>query len=351
MTERNPYVISFGKMPKQYIDRTILLDELTETLNADPIENSAFILTGIRGSGKTVTLTDLEKRMRAEDDWIIIGLKSNGEIVNDLLAELYSCAPFLTEFIDAELNLSGFGIGIKASGKPSIASADHALRVILKHLQKKKKRVLITIDEARKTEQMLTFIQSLQILIREDLPIFLVAAGLYEDIESLEDSEGLTFLTRAEKYEMKPLNLTLISKNYQNVLGVSRETAEAMAALTKGYAFAYQALGKYMWEKKEKEITEEVLALFDEVLADKVYDKIWEELTPKDRWYLGYIATKETISAAELLELTKTKHNEWSVPRKRLKEKGIINTEIKGKVSLKLPRFEHYVLTRAEEER
>ncbi len=351
MIERNPYVISFGKMPKQYIDRTILLDELMDTLNAEPIENSVFILTGIRGSGKTVTLTDLEKRMRAENDWIIIGLKSNGEIVNDLLAELYSSAPFLTEFIDAELNLSGFGIGIKASGKPPVASADHALRVILKHLQKKKKRVLITIDEARKTEKMLIFIQSLQILIREDLPIFLVAAGLYEDIESLEDSEGLTFLTRAEKYEMKPLNLTLISRNYQDVLGVSRETAENMAALTKGYAFAYQALGKYMWEKKEKEITEEVLALFDEVLAEKVYDKIWEELTPKDRWYLGYIATKKTISAAELLELTKTKHNEWSVPRKRLKEKGIINTEIKGKVSLKLPRFEHYVLMRAEEER
>ena len=49
------------------------------------------------------------------------------------------------------------------------------------------------------------------------------------------------------------------------------------------------------------------------------------------------------ISATELLELTKTKHNEWSEPRKRLIEKGILDCSVRGEISIKLPRFKEYV--------
>lgn len=53
---------------------------------------------------------------------------------------------------------------------------------------------------------MIDFIQEFQILIREDLPIYIIAAGLYEDIECLENTDGITFLLRATKYEMQPLH-------------------------------------------------------------------------------------------------------------------------------------------------
>ena len=38
-------------------------------------------------------------------------------------------------------------------------------------------------------------------LIRQDLPIYLIVAGLYDDIENLENAKHLTFFLRAEKYE------------------------------------------------------------------------------------------------------------------------------------------------------
>lgn len=343
MAERNPYVISFGRIPTQYISRALIIDNIIESLESDIIEEQAYKLTGVRGTGKTVTLTAIEKQMRQNEDWIVVGVKSNGNIIEDIIANLYSSIPFLTSFIDANLNLSKFGIGINLSQKSPVASLDYALKVILTEVNKRNMRVLITIDEARKTAAMVDFIQEFQILIREELPIFLIAAGLYEDVESIENAEGLTFFLRATKYEMTPLNHTFIRNDYQKTLQVSEEVAEEMACITKGYAFAYQALGKYMWDLSAKEITEDVLILLDEALSEKVYKKIWSELAPKDKWFLQYIVQKDKMSAAELLEMTNKKHNEWSEPRKRLSEKGIIDTKTRGQIVVRLPRLKEFV--------
>ena len=343
MKGRNPYVISFGRIPTQYINRSLLIDNIVEILEADPVEEQALKLTGIRGTGKTVTMTAIERRMRENDDWIVVGLKSNSNITEDLIANLYSSVSFLTDFMNAELNLSKFGIGLNITSKSPVASLDYALKRILSEIKKKGKRILVTIDEARKTDAMVDFIQEFQLLIREEYPIYLLAAGLYEDIEHIENTDGLTFFLRATSFEMTPLNLGMIREDYKKTLELSNDVAEEMAVITKGYAFAYQALGKYMWESGQKELSEEVLMLLDEALAEKVYKKIWSELAPKDRWFLQYIVQKDQMSASELLQITQKKHNEWSEPRKRLSEKGIIDTKTRGIISLKLPRLKEFV--------
>lgn len=345
---RNPYVISFGRIPTQYISRRVLISDIIDALESDIIEEQAYKLTGVRGTGKTVTLTEIEKKIRENDNWIVVGVKSNGNIIEDIIANLYSSVPFLTSFVDANLNLTKFGIGLNLSNKSPVASLDYALKTILREVDRKGMRVLITIDEARKTKHMVDFIQEFQILIREELPVFLIAAGLYEDVESIENAEGLTFFLRAAKYEMTPLNHTFIRNDYEKTLNVSREVAEKMATITKGYAFAYQALGKYMWDLNAQDITEEVLALLDEALAEKVYRKIWSELAPRDKWFLKYIVKKDKMSATELLEMTNKKHNEWSEPRKRLTEKGIIDTKIRGQIIVCLPRLKEFVENETE---
>lgn len=343
MNGRNPYVISFGRIPTQYISRAVMIDSMIETLDSDIVDEQAFKLTGIRGTGKTVTLTAIEKAILEDDRWIVVRLKSGSNLIEDLVAQLYSAVPLITSFVDAELNLSKFGIGLNLKTKSPVASLDFALEQILNHLKKKGKKVLVTIDEARKTASMVDFIQEFQILIRADMPIYLIAAGLYEDIESIENTDGLTFFLRATKYEMTPLNMTLIKNDYEKTLGVSREVAEEMTILTKGYPFAYQALGKFMWDTESDHITEEVLALLDEALAEKVYDKIWSELAPNDKYFLQFLSQKEKMPVSELLAITGKKHNEWSEPRKRLSKKGIIDVRTRGEIILRLPRLKEFV--------
>jgi predicted transcriptional regulator len=113
--------------------------------------------------------------------------------------------------------------------------------------------------------------------------------------------------------------------------------------MTKGYAFAYQAFGKYMWDSDDKTINGMVLAQVDEALSQKVYNKIWRELRPQDKWFLRFIVKKDSMSVDELLAVTSKKHSEWSNPRARLIEKGIINCPSRGRISISLPRFREFV--------
>jgi hypothetical protein len=343
MTERNPYAISFGRIPTQYISRDVIIDEIVSAFGSDIAEEQAFKITGIRGTGKTVTLTAIEKELSDDREWIIVNLKPGAEITNDLVAKLYTEVPFITSYVDANLNLSAFGIGLNLKKKSPAASLDLVLEELLSVIKKEKKRVLVTIDEVRKTDALVDFIQEYQILIRKDIPIYLLVAGLYEDIEDIENTDGLTFFLRSTKYEMTPLNIGVIKEDYKLTMGLSDEVAYELAVMTKGYAFAYQAFGKYMWESKGKEITPMVLAKVDDALAQKVYDKIWSELPPKDKWYLGFIVQKDSMDASELLGITKKSHSDWSEPRKRLIEKGVIDGSIRGKIVLRLPRFKEYV--------
>ena len=55
--QRNPFAINFGKLPAQYIDRDILIDGILDELLSEDVQNPCFMLTGTRGTGKTVTLT------------------------------------------------------------------------------------------------------------------------------------------------------------------------------------------------------------------------------------------------------------------------------------------------------
>lgn len=343
MNQKNPYTISFGKIPNKYLSRASIIDSIIESLESEEPDEQAFKLTGIRGTGKTVTLTSIERHFAEDPKWVVVGIRSDSNIISELVARLYSAVPLLTKFVDANLNLSAFGIGLNLSKKSPAASIDYALEILIEELDKHGKRLLVTIDEARNAKGIVDFIQEFQILIRKNLPIFIVLAGLYQDIDSLENTEGLTFFLRATKFEMTPLNITYIRDDYKNTLQISYEEAEKMAYMTKGYAFAYQTLGKYMWDSKGKELTTEVLRQFDEVLAQKVYRKIWSELAPNDRWFLKFIVQKDSMTASELLEMTKKTHSEWSVPRKRLSEKGIIDADTRGVIAIKLPRFKEFI--------
>lgn len=340
--DRNPFAINFGKLPTQYIDRAILTDGILDELLADDAQNPCFMLTGTRGTGKTVTMTTIERRLSSYDNWIIIRLNPVRDMLAGLVAKLYDSREYITKFIDTSVNLSKFGIGIGVSSKSPVADIESALEIILKEVKRQKKKVLVTIDEVSNTQYMKEFASSFQILLREDLPIYLIMAGLHENIRNLEDESNLTFLYRAPKYEMEPLNLTLIADRYMKILNVSQEAAMDMAIMTKGYPFAYQALGKYLFEDEKHEMNTDVLIKVDEALSHYVYSKIWSELSRKDKWYMSFIVQQKSMSTAELLEMSGQKKNEFSQYRARLRDKGLINVS-HGEVSFKLPRFDVFV--------
>ncbi len=340
---KNPYSLNFGKVPSQYIDRSYLIDEIIDELQSDEIQTQCFMLSGTRGSGKTVTMTAIEKKLSEDDAWIIIRLNPTRDMISSLVAKLYDSRKYLSSFIDASVNLSKFGIGLNLTSKSPIADIESALEIILKEISKKGKRLLVTIDEVSHTQYMREFASCLQLMIRQDLPIFLLMAGLYDKVRELKDDQELTFLYRAPHYDMEPLNLTLITNAYMQTFHIPQKKAYEMAVMTKGYPFAYQALGKYVWDEKDHEMTPAVIEKFDLALSHYVYEKIWKELSPKDRWNMSFIVSKERMTTAEMLELSNQKKNEFSQYRARLRDKGLIDVSTHGLISFTLPQFDVFV--------
>lgn len=85
------------------------------------------------------------------------------------------------------------------------------------------------------------------------------------------------------------------------------------------------------------------LIKLDEALRHYVYEKIWSEMSEKDKWFMSFIVKKDRMTTAELLELSGQKKNEFSQYRIRLRDKGLINVANHGIVSWCLPRFDVFV--------
>lgn len=87
----NPFTISFGKKPQQYISRPVETDRILNTFDEEIPTNQVFMIAGIRGSGKTVMLSEVSEHYKKEPDWVVLNL--NGD--TDLIAGAVSFAQFV----------------------------------------------------------------------------------------------------------------------------------------------------------------------------------------------------------------------------------------------------------------
>ena len=189
---------------------------------------------------------------------------------------------------------------------------------------------------------MKVFAHAFQSLLRKNYDIFSLMTGLHENISSLQNEQSLTFLYRAPKIALDPLNLAVTAHSYATILKCSEEESMKLAALTKGYAFAYQVLGSVLWEADNPEINSSTLAEYDAKLFEYSYDKIWSELSPKDKTVLKMMRS-ETEPVSNILSYSGMKKNELSVYKDRLVKKGIIDGNQRGLFVLRLPRFFRFI--------
>lgn len=343
MKKNNPFTLAFGKKPLQYISRTVQTNEIIDSFQSENPMSQVFMITGVRGSGKTVLMSSIANEFREDDDWIVVDLNPERKILESAVAKIYDNAKVKHLFAETKINLSAFGVSATAEMGRPIADVESAFEMMLKEIKRKNKKVLITLDEVENNAQVREFVSAFQIFIRQDLPLYLIMTGLYDNIYNLQNEKTLTFLYRAPKIVLQPLNHTAISKSYRDTFGVSYDEASELARYTKGYPYAYQVLGFLLWEQGGKKVNEEILEQYDQYLEEYVYEKLFTELSEKDILVISRINDDEVKKTADLLEQTGLKKNEYSVYRDRLRKKGIIDADKRGYVSLKLPRFAEFI--------
>ena len=342
MERNNPFTIAFGREPISLIKREKQLEEIkTSFLNDNPL-TYAYVITGIRGSGKTVLLTSTCQEFSKMDDWIVVELNPDRNMLESFAAKLYENSHLKYKFLKKELSFSFQGLTFSIKGENPVYDVENLLEKMLKVLKKHNKKVLVAIDEVSNNKEVRTFIHPFQILNRGNLPIFLLMTGLFENVSRLENDKSLTFLYRAPKIDLDPLDLFLIKNSYMKELNVNEETAIELAKLTKGYAFGYQSLG-YLAFNSGGIINDDLLRKYDEYLKTFVYDKVWSELSNVDHKILEKLATNESGDVEYIYKELNMKKSTFSPYRDKLIKNGVIISKGWGFIDFALPRFREYI--------
>ena len=330
----NPFILTFGREPINFIPRIDYLQEVKDNFYSETRPNQVFMITGVRGTGKTVLLSKLAKEFEKNKDWIVVDLNPERDMLNSLASQIYNNSKVKHLFLKAKFNLSFNGIGLSVENDKPSDDIESIISKMVEYLSEKDIKLLITIDDAANNQNIKVFAHTFQALLRKDYKVFMLMTGLYENISSIQNNKSLTFLSRVPKLILKPLNMPAIKDSYEEIFNIDSDTAVKMSKLTEGYAYAYQVLGYLMWEEEEKKISKKLLSQFDQYLSEFVYDKIWEGLSEKEINIIIKISRNETLDM---------KPNEISVYRDRLIKYGVLESKQRGKLSFALPRFKEYI--------
>jgi len=339
----NPFTLSFGTIPTEFISRPVQTLELLNNFLSEKPSTNMYMITGVRGAGKTVMLTEISKELRKNENWIVIEVSPESSITESIISNLYNLEKIRPLFIKLKINLSHSGAGISIENSSPDMTSEVMLEKMLQILKKNSIRLMIVIDEVTNNQYVKRFAHTFQIMIRQEYDIYIIMTGLYENIYNLQNEKSLTFLYRAPKISLAPLSITSIANSYASIFSIEKEIALELAKTTCGYPFAFQVLGYLCWSKKDTNIAN-LVEEYDQYLSEYVYDKIWSELTEKDKQILFVISEQKDYVKIQLLrENTGMSSSLFSSYRDKLIRKGIVDVSRYGYINMILPRFREYV--------
>lgn len=334
----NPFNITFGEIPTSAINRNSDIEIIKKSFIDETPDTKVYIITGPRGSGKTTLLTQLKQDFYNEH-FLTVDLNPFNPLEEQLAAKIYAQGKLAKLFLQPEFSFSFKGITFSLKGKIEINNVFTLLDRMLSYLKRKKVRVLVTIDDVSSSSNMKSFIYTYQQMIRDGYDIFFLMSGLYENISELENNKSLTFFLRVPKLILKPLNMTSIAYSYKKLLDLDDQKAAEYAKMTKGYAYGYQLLGSLLYKNDDNN---NVITEYDIKLNENAYSLIWETMTNKEKEILKAMTKSEDIK--ELLSILNMGNGNFQTYRKRLIDKGICESNERGKISYALPRFNQFVL-------
>lgn len=341
----NPFTLTFGKRPAKMIPRREAFDEVAEAFEQEEPSAQVFIITGVRGSGKTVFLSDIAAYFGGQDNWLVADLNvRKASLVEDLEVKLVRSRKIsaILQRLQIEVQLPG----VRATINPvkEVANAEENVVDILTAMKREGKRLLITIDDISLSSQLSVFGVTLQSFIRANLPVFVLVTGRYEKVKAFQEAENLTFWSRAIRINMAPLNLRRIAENYRDIFACPQEQALAMAKQTGGYAYAFQLLGFFSW--KFESDPQKISKNFQAYLFDYAYDQMWNELTAVERRVMAGIAALPSGKVKEIRTYLGMDSNYFNQYRRRLVEKGMLISENYGCLKLAMPLFGAFIKDR-----
>lgn len=366
MITPNPFKPTAGGNPPLLLGREKVARDFEKGIdNGVGAPGRIMLLTGARGTGKTVMVADLAARAKRRK-WDVISETASSGLCLRLLEELQpKRGPLERVVIKPEVSVLGVGgsLGeVELSKKTMPSSLRKALGYRLGALRKKGAGLLITIDEAQAADRddMVSIATAVQHLVSENAEIAVVFAGLPELVSDLLNDSVLTFLRRAKREVLSDVPIDAVASGYVETFGdagmvISPDLALRAAQRTYGYPYMVQLVGYNIWDQVvSREHTARATVTPDDVeagmrvAADELNMAVCEPevagLSPKSLAYLEALAQFDgpasTAAVAERLGVTPQYANTY---RKRLLDACVLVEPRRGEVDFALPYLRDYV--------
>lgn len=370
----NPFKPTAGKMPPILIGRQSIIDDFKEGLeNGAGAPGRLMLITGQRGYGKTVMLTELG-RVAKDAGWEVISETASEGMCDRLVSALVRPGMKLRG-VNVQPSIGVSGILNASLGGASFSVDQVALtlrEVVNQRLAKmpRGKGIVFTIDEAQAASMadMVALATTIQHVIRdEDMRdvsdsdkhgIAFVFAALPSLMDELLHERVLTFLRRSVQHDLGLVAYPDVRSAYIEVvreggLAIDSEVAELAAEASDGYPYMIQLVGYYMWRAAEvrgsKEIEEadviqgkkDALVLFDDAVCAPLFDG----LTAAQKLFVKAVA-KEAPQPAKVSEIANRAHRSasWvSKYRASLIKERVVESAGYGLVRLSASHLAEYV--------
>lgn len=370
----NPFKPTAGKMPPILIGRESVIRDFEEALdNGAGAPGRLMLISGQRGFGKTVMLTELG-RVAKKHDWAVVSDTASNGLCERLVTALSSGG---LRFGGATISPSvGVGGMVSASlGSVSISPSNAALTLrgaIEARLKRMPdgKGVLFTIDEAQAAseEDLVAVATAIQHVLRdEDMRdvsdarkhgVAFVFAALPSMVDEVLNNKVLTFLRRSQQQVLAEVPLADVRAAYVDAVResgkeIGQEDALAAARAAAGYPYMVQLVGYYMWQSADRRGSKTIeradveRGAGDAVVAfgEAVCTPIMDGLTPAQREFVKAVAVDAPGSTAvsDIAERCSRSSSWVSKYRTSLIKEHVIEADGKGYVRLSTPHMAEYL--------
>lgn len=359
MTPVNPFKPSAGAEPPVLVGRDEVLRDFEEgLLSGVGAPGRLMRITGPRGSGKTVLLTELGDIAR-KHGWDVVDETARAGLAEEIRRRLTDVRE---ANVSVEVNLAVVKAGAEKPVQTSPANLREALDRRVIGLTKQGRGLLITIDEVQNAalEDINKIAIAVQHLVREKKNIAFVFAGITSGVLSLLGENGPTFLRRAYPEELDTIpsddiSLALRATIEQSGLEISEASLHKATEATAGYAYLIQLVGFHIWRAARahadisRAITGEDVERGIKAARDGFNRAVLETalagLTKSALEFL--LAMTEDPLASSTGEIAKRLGMSGSAattPRRQLIERQIIEPTARGYVAFSIPFMREYLI-------
>ncbi|ERL10410.1 AAA ATPase domain protein [Olsenella profusa F0195] len=369
----NPFKPTAGKMPPILIGRDNVIADFQDGLrNGAGAPERLMLITGQRGYGKTVLLTELGRVAQA-NGWLVVSETASRGMAERIVSALADDGLSLTG-VDLAPELTVGQVSARLGGvRLSAAAAPVTLRRAIEQRlagMPAGKGIAFTVDEtqAASRNELIAIATAVQHVIRDedmrDVPdtekhgIAFVFAGLPALVDDLTNDEVLTFLRRCVHYSLGDVLIADVRRAYLQTMAasgkrISGDLALEAAEASGGYPYMVQLMGYYLWQSAERRHASIIGELDlcnareDASLAfqEAVCAPLVRGLTGAQRMFVEAMAQDYPASSrvTEVAERCGKSHSWGSKYRSSLIDGHVVRATRKGEVAYAVPWLGEYL--------